>query len=68
MYEKHQEASYQKGLLLKQVRRVRQIREQAKRRITYEHAYYVRMHRRALHRQNIQTGSCAIVHTPAFRQ
>ena len=69
IYEKHQEeASYQKGLLLKQARRIRQIREHAKRRITYEHAYSVRMHRRALHRQNIQAGSCAIVHTPAFRQ
>ena len=36
--------------------------------VTYEHAYSVCIHRRALHLQNTQAGSCAIEHTPAFRQ
>ena len=69
LYEKHlEEVSYQKGLVLKQGGRVRQIREQAKRCITYEQAYSVCMHMRALYHWNMQANSCAIVHTPDTRQ
>ncbi|MCU7801218.1 MAG: hypothetical protein KZQ70_14055 [gamma proteobacterium symbiont of Lucinoma myriamae] len=70
IYEKHhEEVNYQKGLLLRQAGQRRKLQNRARTFIRYEHAYSVRQHRKKLLRQNnIQGGSCAIVHTPAFRQ
>ena len=69
IYEKHlEETNYQKGLLLKEARKKRQIQDHIKKVVRYEHAYSVRLHQKALQLRKTQGGTCAIVHTPVLRQ